>query len=429
MLEDSQKQELLVDFSLLEDMPYPVCIMDASGGLVIENKMMRLAINHPVLLQRMSDAFFSFIAPEAIRKDDFCIYSYCQNESLFYVVMLTGRNTSIEMHELELKARTDGLTRLANKIAFKDALDRGVISAKSGSHLSLIFIDMDGFKKINDIHGHIAGDMALIDFSKEIKKACRKTDLICRVGGDEFAIILEAPFEVAKSIAEKLEHRYCFSFEGKSLEYGCSAGVVAYSSGHDVDSLLSQADAMMYARKNIKKTLNNAITHNRYAGITLSEKLRLSMPFPLSEEFIKTHVIDNIEHTEIRLSGLHGYGLFAMQDMPRETSICKLTGQLMSKDVYQALVQSLTPKLGDLSFYFLMECNHVPNPNMLMVRSFRTKWSYVNHSTEPNCFFDIFAQELYPLRDIKKGEELTFDYRVEPLSQDYIDRNKLWLEE
>jgi SET domain-containing protein len=189
---------------------------------------------------------------------------------------------------------------------------------------------------------------------------------------------------------------------------------------------LAQADTLMYEHKKHKRSSQKVQNTNRYLGLERSMKIK--MPFPLPLDFVLENVIDNIEHTEIKPSELHGFGLFAKYDMPKHKVLCKLTGQIMTKQTYTGLVERLTPYLDDLSFYFLMECNHVPNPDMLMVRSFRTKWSYVNHSTEPNCEFEIDTGILYAKREIKAGEELTFDYRVEPLDSTYLTTNKDWLD-
>lgn len=151
------------------------------------------------------------------------------------------------------------------------------------------------------------------------------------------------------------------------------------------------------------------------------------MPFPLSLEFVLDNTVDNIEKGYIKSSELHGFGLFAKDNIAYREILCQLTGQIMDKKNYEDIVKRLTPMTKDLSFYFLMECNHIVNQNELMVRSFRTKFSYLNHSKKPNCYFDISTATLYALRDIQKEEELTFDYTTEPLSEIYYKNNKDWL--
>lgn len=346
-------------------------------------------------------------------------------QSVLFVLNITH---GMKIKALEKEARTDSLTGVNNKLGFNEGLSAKHRKATTKhSPLTLVYLDLDKFKPINDTYGHKAGDLVLEDFAKNLKAHVRSDDIIGRLGGDEFALVLESDEASAMKVIERLMERERLYFEGHLLDYGFSFGIAELNDDEDLDCLLARADKSMYDHKK-NKTAKDVFEHNRYLSKTLGKKGKTKMPFPLTLPFIKQNTLDNIQNTEILPSKLHGYGLFATQDIPVQTRLCKLNGQLIPKTEYQDLVKRLTPQLGALSFYFLMECNHVPNPNLYMVRSFRTKWSYVNHSPEPNCFFDIYEQVLHPLRDIKKGEELTFDYRVEPLSEDYVNQNKEWLE-
>ncbi len=416
---------------ILASLPLPACVISKDGLFVRENSLFLSLTGYEQTLNRLKALIETH---EIANQKNFIVSEFNCDDKQCLLIIVSEHLANEKMLALELAARTDGLTGLYNQIAFKEILRNRINHLKMGElgqnnnqSLVLMIIDMDGFKAINDTHGHLAGDAALQDFATKLKCNTRSTDVVCRIGGDEFAIIVCGVFDDAVRIANRIETRHLVDFDGKALEYGCSVGIASCGNGHTYESLIAQADTIMYDRKKHKKAINNPKTHNRYAALSINEKLHIKMPFPLTADFVEAHTIKNIEHTQIKPSEIHGFGLFATQDLPMHKTLCKLTGQIMTKPEYKKLVESLTPVLGDLSFYFLMECNHIGNPDLLMVRSFRTYWSYINHSIEPNCFFEVRTQQLYPLRNIKRGEELTFDYRVEPLDSAYLEANSNWI--
>lgn len=401
----------------------PVCIFNETGEKVWSNKAFDEQ-NH----QNGIDVHSLLSAQYHSGKHmDFHV-EQMEFEGVKHTIAIKLNRVHSKLEELEIQARTDALTQVSNKIYFMQELNSRLDKAKNNkTPLCVVFIDLDNFKPINDTYGHAAGDAVLVHFAYLMKLYTRGNDVVARLGGDEFAMILDADFNTAVAIVKRLESNLTFTFEDNVLHFGISAGIVSADSFHTVDSLLAQADTLMYDRKKHKRKQLTPKKMNRYLDKPIERELKLKMPFPLPLDFVLENTLDNIPYTEIKTSEVHGFGLFATEDIPVQMELCKLTGQIMSRDEYAGLVSRLTELTGDLSFYFLVECNHVLNPHMLKVRAFRTKWSYVNHSTTPNCFFDINSQSFYPLRDIKKGEELTFDYRVEPLSEDYLKKNEDWL--
>lgn len=152
-------------------------------------------------------------------------------------------------------AEHDSLTGLANRYFFLQELDRVTSRASRGLHsdVALLYIDMDNFKYVNDTMGHMAGDKLLIEVSGMLKRRSRDTDLIARIGGDEFAVILydvnqEEALRAADSFRDKLQD-YHFSFEGKLADVGCSVGIAMVEQGVSKDELLARADLSCNAAK------------------------------------------------------------------------------------------------------------------------------------------------------------------------------------
>lgn len=156
---------------------------------------------------------------------------------------------------LQKLAHTDALTELANRRLFNEALrtawERAVNQPEN--NLTLMMLDIDHFKRINDDYGHAAGDAVLATFSRRIRSALRPADLAARLGGEEFAILLNVPQEVALALAERLRDliaRKPFMYENTPMYCTTSVGVAFYSEADgDHESLLRRADQALYRAK------------------------------------------------------------------------------------------------------------------------------------------------------------------------------------
>jgi diguanylate cyclase (GGDEF)-like protein len=170
-------------------------------------------------------------------------------------LVLAMKNAQL-YRQVRIKAEYDGLTRLNNRQSFEDRLMEELQrSHRYGFDLSLMLIDLDHFKRINDLHGHQAGDYVLREVGALLTKAMRKTDMVARYGGEEFVIILPHTSEgQAWALAERLRLRIAahrFAFAGKAIKVTSSIGVTAIgaSSLTRRDDLLRQADAALYQAK------------------------------------------------------------------------------------------------------------------------------------------------------------------------------------
>jgi diguanylate cyclase (GGDEF)-like protein/PAS domain S-box-containing protein len=158
--------------------------------------------------------------------------------------------------ELRFLAHHDPLTGLANRALFNDRLDTALRAARRhNSTLALLFLDIDDFKGINDVHGHAAGDRVLCTIARRLEGCVRETDTVARMGGDEFTVLLtdiqsegavsETVARILAVMAEPLDAQ-----SGAANMPSCSIGIACYpADGEDADTLLSQADDDMYRIK------------------------------------------------------------------------------------------------------------------------------------------------------------------------------------
>ncbi len=151
-------------------------------------------------------------------------------------------------------AHHDALTKLPNRMLFRDRLEQAVALAGRGAVMALHYLDVDGFKPVNDRLGHKAGDELLVAISERLLGTVRKHDTVARLGGDEFAIVQTGIREArdAVSLASRVMKSIAapFGIAGGTVSVGVSIGIaVAPSDGLDPDDLLRKADAAMYASK------------------------------------------------------------------------------------------------------------------------------------------------------------------------------------
>lgn len=156
-------------------------------------------------------------------------------------------------------AHYDALTGLSNRYAFMQKLEASLESAQRYERqIALLFIDLDGFKQINDTYGHKSGDAVLIEIAKRFKKQVRKSDIVSRMGGDEFTILIpeyEAVHDIA-GLAQKIVLAASEPIELKNATVNVSAsiGISLYPhDGKSPDLLLSSADNAMYYAKELGK--------------------------------------------------------------------------------------------------------------------------------------------------------------------------------
>ncbi|MEE4254045.1 MAG: EAL domain-containing protein [Desulfuromusa sp.] len=176
------------------------------------------------------------------------------NEMLAEIEIRDQELKSSEAH-LEHLANHDSLTQVANRLLFHDRLEHSLARAKRiKSRLAILFIDLDRFKNINDSLGHDIGDQVLCAVADRLSGLIREADTLARVGGDEFAIILDQvkrTNDVGRYVQKLLrEVSNPIEISGNSLHVTASVGVSLYpENGEDADSLVKAADTSMYQGK------------------------------------------------------------------------------------------------------------------------------------------------------------------------------------
>ena len=200
------------------------------------------------------------------RKDGSVIWVEWHNSALRdedgrVISLLTlGQDISSRMQaeeRLMYLATHDGLTNLPNRVVLTDRLEGALSRARRSRHgAAVMFLDLDRFKDVNDSLGHRVGDQLLKELARRLRATLRQTDLIARISGDEFVMVLEdlpddeAPERVASKVLE--EARRPFNVDGHEVHVSASLGVALFpGDGDDADTLIRNADAAMYSAKEL----------------------------------------------------------------------------------------------------------------------------------------------------------------------------------
>ncbi len=171
--------------------------------------------------------------------------------------------------QLSFRAQYDSLTTLLNRVSLYERLDTCIrANAADRSPITLIYVDLDSFKQINDNHGHGAGDKVLQHVSGQILQSIRRTDIAARIGGDEFVVVLPGVGDrvEASRIADMLATAIARPLEadGRELRIGASCGISIYpGDGENIDVLLRIADEDMYRVKLAHRELQSRQARGR----------------------------------------------------------------------------------------------------------------------------------------------------------------------
>lgn len=188
----------------------------------------------------------------------------------FSVIALLVHGLRKQVEHLETLSRTDSLTQLLNSRAFQEAahveLSR---QRRTGTPLTVAYLDLDDFKAINERLGHVGADAVLSDIGRILRTAIRSTDVAARLGGDEFAIILpNADVDAARLILERLRQTIDGAMQARVYSISFSVGAVTFTDpAAGIDMMLAEADRLMYQ---VKAEGKGAITIKRAAELVLS---------------------------------------------------------------------------------------------------------------------------------------------------------------
>ena len=166
-------------------------------------------------------------------------------------------NQTLHIQDMARVACTDQLTGAYNRRGFEQEFQRALSAATRFEETGiLIFIDLDGFKPINDTYGHAAGDQVLVEVTRVLQKNVRPQDLVARIGGDEFTVLLtRTDWENGLQRAEFLKHllnTLYVPWNGKNIAVRASLGFQRFGANADAETLLSKADGAMYEAKRLQ---------------------------------------------------------------------------------------------------------------------------------------------------------------------------------
>jgi len=176
---------------------------------------------------------------------------------LFYAVARDVTERKSRQNELEHRAQHDPLTGLLNRVAFEERLDRVLERARRepDGRIAVLYLDLDGFKEINDRFGHFAGDEVLAAAAQRLEHALRPGDLVGRYGGDEFVVALGelgSAKDAIRAVADRIRRAFRTPFVASGHSVRCRASIGIATSGRDdlpSGALLRKADAAMYRSK------------------------------------------------------------------------------------------------------------------------------------------------------------------------------------
>ncbi len=209
-----------------------------------------------------------------------------------YVVVFSDiTQRKMDEERIRYQANYDALTALPNRTLFLDRLQQALAAAaRSGERVGLMFVDLDGFKLVNDTLGHEAGDALLREAAKRLQDCVRAGDTVARLGGDEFTVIMPnlGSARNAPAVAQRIIQSLCqpFHLEDRDAFVSASIGITSYpDDGGDSQTLLKNADAAMYRAKEQGKATYQFFTAelNRENHVRLAIKNGLDMALERQE--------------------------------------------------------------------------------------------------------------------------------------------------
>ena len=212
---------------------------------------------------------------------------------------------------IEHMARHDALTGLANRVLFREEMEKALVRVARGETVAVLCLDLDHFKSVNDTLGHPVGDGLLKAVTERLLACVRDTDTVARLGGDEFAILqagLDKP-ESAAILAQRLIDDVCepYDIDGHEVVVGASVGIaIAPSDGDHPDQLLKNADMALYRAKSDGRRLYRVFEREMDARLQARRALELDLRKALADgqfELFYQPLIDLRTETHQRLRG------------------------------------------------------------------------------------------------------------------------------
>ena len=206
-------------------------------------------------------------------------------ESRHYVALFSDITELKEhQHQLERMAHYDALTGIPNRVLLADRLEQAIAQSQRRKRgLAVVYLDLDGFKEVNDLHGHETGDLLLIAIAQRLRDTLREGDTLARLGGDEFVAVLTDLGEQQEwaNIVSRMQQAAAAPVKVRqhTLQLSASLGVTLFpQNGHDADTLLRHADQAMYQAKQAGKNRYHLFDpeHDRQAQTHLEARRHIA---------------------------------------------------------------------------------------------------------------------------------------------------------
>lgn len=223
------------------------------------------------------------------------VHTKSEQPNLIFQIQDITDKKSAEV-QLQYEAKHDALTGLPNRAFFMARLEKALNRSKKNPNyqVSVLFIDLDRFKVVNDSLGHLVGDQLLIGIAHRLQDCLRPNDLVARLGGDEFTILVEGdsePKEVVR-IAERLQKKFAIPFDlsGHEIYSSASIGILHRSERHlTPEDMMRDADTAMYQAKHAGKARHEIFDQNMHEAVKASLQLETDLRRAIDRQELTVH--------------------------------------------------------------------------------------------------------------------------------------------
>ncbi len=302
---------------------------------------------------------------------------------IFQIQDITGKRQAEE--KLQYEARHDALTGLPNRAFFLSRLEIALQKSITipDYKISVLFIDLDRFKFVNDSLGHLVGDLLLIGIAKRLRECLRPNDIVARLGGDEFTILVEGfyePLEVIK-IAERLQDKFNlpFNLNGHELYSSASIGILHKSEKHQLpEDLMRDADTAMYQAKRAGKSCHEVFDQNMHEVVKRTLQMETDLRRAIERKELTVYYQPIYSLLTERFEGFEALARWNHKDfgivspgkfipIAEEVGLIDALGELILSTACSQM-RSLSDKSTGETSYFLsvnLSCKQFAQPNLV----------------------------------------------------------------
>ncbi len=300
----------------LNQFDFDVCLVDhhlgERSGLDLVREAIRLGNQPPFIILTGMENFELDLQASEVGVADYLVKGRLDAPLLERAIRY-AKERHFHEERLTKLSRHDVLTGLANRSYFAAQLNEGISQAdRIGRSLAILLLDLDHFKNVNDVHGHLVGDALLVEVSNRLKKCVRETDTVARLGGDEFAVLAtnldnaHGAEVLAGKIISALSDPY--DIQGLSIQSGASVGISMYSHGDkNSDLLLKQADMALYRAKDICRGTVQFHESEMNAKLQMQKELASDLAKAINSDELRVHfqpVVDPMSGSVIGVEAL-----------------------------------------------------------------------------------------------------------------------------